>query len=220
MFQDACARYEMVFCNFGGGSPDIKGKLHGLSCLLSPIHVLTAAHNVRNAMEKYAWPVVSKFDGLFKCESLWASEEWDIAILQATDLISPANHETPDRYPVISYQPIKLGMTVGYLSWLHKNFVSRRSMVKYFSSAHVAFRGESEEGHSRWDLSSGFVEPGFSGTPVFLPDASLVGIVVGATTMAQKNTVVDATIHTSPQISIIPDFGVSLRETIAQAAGQ
>jgi S1-C subfamily serine protease len=219
MFQQACLMYEEVLCSFGGGTHEVKGKLHGAACLVSPRHVVTAAHNVQKAKTEYDWPVVSKFDGLFKCEVMAINETADVAILRATEKLADATiRKVPTRYPAIKNPTIGMGMTVGYMTWLQKK-ASRRSLFWYFSTASVSYLGECPDGNQRWVLSGGFVEPGFSGSPVFLPDGSLIGMLVGATTMSQQIGIEGIDIYRSdPHMSPIPLLTPKQTQEINQAA--
>lgn len=219
MFQQACEIYRQVFCDFGGGSPTVQGKLHSTACLLSSRHVITAAHNVRQMEEKYSWPVVTKFDGLFKCQTAAIDDKIDIAVLRITEQLAESSLDKPARYPQLATNNLAMGMTVGYMTWLHKKSPSGRSQFLYFGTAHVSHLGESELGHPTWILDTGFVEAGFSGSPVFLPDCSLVGIMVGSNAFTQDlgRGGVPPIVHCFPQVSSVPNLPPPLAEDIRKA---
>ncbi len=223
MFRSAVAVYQDLFCSFGGGSAETDARIHAMSCLVSPRHVITVAHVLRDIAKTYSWPVVSKFDGLFRCETAFISDEDDIAVMQTTDLIAPHQYQLrpPQAYPEVSPKDVAWGMRVGYLSRLRKPESSGRNDSMYFSSADVAYRGESEEGHARWVFSSGFSEPGFSGSPVFLADGSLVGVLAGTTAMFQEppdyGEAIPPIPWALPHIATIPQISKELLREIAES---
>lgn len=51
---------------------------------------------------------------------------------------------------------------------------------KYFASGCVSFLNYHRDKAIRYVLASGFIEAGFSGGPVFLPDKGLIGVLVSS----------------------------------------
>lgn len=180
MYQDACNLYWDLICQVGGGSAEVKGQLHGMGCLISPKHVITAYHVISGVQSRYEWPVVLKYDGLYKCEPLLYSEEYDNAILEVRDKLEHGDSPEPKEYPAVYPNKPLLGLSVGYVAALHihkrNGELIRRT---YFSHAYVSMLAprESKTGE-RYALSNGIIQEGFSGGPVFTKDKELVGLIV------------------------------------------
>ena len=179
MYIDACRLYGGLNCQVGGGSPTTKGKLHGMGCLISPCHVLTALHTLTQTEILYEWPVVFKHDGLYRCEITLESKEYDVTMLQTTEKLDDADFAPPEGYPSILPSKPFLGLSVGYIAALHLHKPDGEdTRHTCFSQAFVSMLlREGGEGE-RYALSGGIMQPGFSGGPVFTAEGKLVGIVV------------------------------------------
>lgn len=218
MFHEACNQYLPTLCSFGGGDTQTKGRLHAHCCLLSPTHVLTAAHCVEMATTTYSYPVVSKHDGLFRCELLYSHPTLDVAILETTANLATTDRTAPRTYP--NYLPVELnfGMQIGYITWLRKRDSSGDfKMYQYFGCGYTAFLGPSSDNTPRWVLSNGLIESGFSGSPAFTADGQLVGVVTGASRMAAEIDGVPSLPVQYPQISPLPALSNDLMQAIAFA---
>jgi hypothetical protein len=184
MFQSACALYRECLCSFGAGGPKQKPRIFSYSCLVSPKHVLTCRHVVAGLSERFPWLVTFRRDGIFRCEEIFDDVQTDVAVLGIGQQLSASESAPCSSFPLLSQQPIGQGMTVGYLTRLwKKDFAGEQGVYTYFSSAHTSYRYDTEHGTSVWVLSGGLIESGFSGSPVFLPDGSLIGKIVGASCM-------------------------------------
>lgn len=184
MFQEACAVYRECLCSVGGGGPTNNPRIFGYSCLLSPQHVLTCRHIVANLMKRFEWLVAFKREGIFKCEVIFDDRQTDLAVLVTTEQITEGQGKPCANYPLLARQSLTQGMTVGYLTRLWKqDHKGEQGVYNYFSSAHTSYLFDTEHGTTVWVLSGGLIESGFSGSPVFLPDGSLIGKVVGVAAM-------------------------------------
>jgi hypothetical protein len=179
MFSNACRFYWNLVCSIGGGSPTIKGKLHGKGCLLSPNHAITALHVVTGMVQRYKWPVIMKHDGLFKCEVMLQSNELDIALLRATEKIEDFSLDQPSGYPTVASSNPFLGMSVGFIGVISLEGESKNERHTTFSQASTSyfFVDERHKG-PRFALTGGLIQQGFSGGPVFTANLELVGLIV------------------------------------------
>ncbi len=162
MFKEACKLYYSLLCHVGGGTDTLEGRLHGTGCMLSDNHALTANHVIEEMSRRYTWPVIAKYDGLFKCEIVHSSAEHDIALIHASEKIAPSRLSRPIRYPKLSEDTPTYGMTVGYYSILSKDDPGGRpTSHTFFSSASLSFFFN-HNSSLKWGLSNGF------GLPLFL----------------------------------------------------
>ena len=118
MFQRAYSIYKQCLCSFGGGDRETKPRIFGYSCLLSPTHVITAAHIVREMRSRQFWTVVFAPQGAYRCEVIFSDEEVDIAILQLIEQIASCEGKPCTTFPLLSQNKLRMGMTVGYLTRL------------------------------------------------------------------------------------------------------
>lgn len=205
MFQEACKQYWNLSCGVGGGTHTTKGKLHGKGCLLTPNHVLTAQHVWEGIRGRYSWPVVLKFDGLFRCEAVFEAPQQDMLILKATEQLDGTRTGESPKYPVISDQVLGNGASVGIMSSLHlMETPSESNTYTAFASGSVAFMQppDGKLGVS-FALSGCVVQKGMSGSPAFRPDGSLVGVFVQTVSFRADYEDPRAPIYTLPVIAPI-----------------
>ncbi len=183
MFENACTFYTRSLCQVGGEHV-VVAAMRGMGCLLSATHILTAHHNHLKLVEEYGHSSVLKYDGIFRCELEEAYPNHDVCLLRATDLIEA--HElwpAPPKYPEILAARPNLGSKVGFLSYLHRTDPDGGGphMYTHFAGAHLAFRlVERPHPVYWWALSASLCDPGFSGSPSFLQNNGLVGLIVQA----------------------------------------
>jgi hypothetical protein len=180
MFEAACRDYLLWQCSVGGGSSQEKGKLHGMGCVLDSSHVLTARHVWTQIEKNYSWPVVLKFDGLFRCEIALESVAHDIMVLRTAAKLEAVQMETPTTFPSLSSSLLFIGASVGFISALrlHESF-QKSTRHTYFGSGSVAFLVcPTDDLAATYALSGCVVQKGMSGSPVFRPDGSLVGVFI------------------------------------------
>ena len=187
MYEDACRVLRFCTVPVVGFGDEIRPQFHGRGCLIGPAHVLTALHVVELIRRNYKSLAVGKHDGLFSADIVYSDSSSDIAVLKVGELVEPLNQEPPALYPTISERVPEIGMAVGHLSILNKQYegTGKRFAGMFFSAGHVAFMLRVPE--LRWAIVGGFCESGFSGSPAFLPDGSLIGVIVETTqTMADS----------------------------------
>jgi hypothetical protein len=72
----------------------------------------------------------------------------------------------------------QLGNSVGYLAWLK---LPDGRGTNYFGSAFVSAMKRPTGGMGvRWMLSEGLIQSGFSGSAVFTPEGSILGVITDA----------------------------------------
>jgi len=180
MFAYACDRYVPLVCNVGGGSDQEPGVRIGAGCLLSPRHVLTALHLVRPLPAKLSWPVVEKYDGVFRCEITYADPRDDLAILTTTDPIAPDQGKPPTEFPVLpAGDPPRLGSTVGYITWLKLPKEAGRAWSFHFAASTVSLLLPTDNQVGlRYVLGDDVAQKGVDGSAAFTPAGELCGVVV------------------------------------------
>lgn len=174
MFSAACAIYRPLSCRVGGGADIEQGRLFGSGCLVSPNHVLTARHVVNKLPRDLNWPVVLKFDGLFRCTVVWESTEHDLALVETGSLLESIQVPAPTEYPRWPNSVPDYGVSVGYIATPHLN---DSTSATYFAQAAISMLLRGRPG-LRYMLSDGIVQSGFSGCPVFSPNSELQGVIV------------------------------------------
>jgi hypothetical protein len=182
-----------------------EGKLHGMGCVLDARHVITARHVYKEIQNLYSWPVILKHDGLFKCEIVLDSAAYDIMVLRTVELVAESDHPAPEAYPELSEKLPFVGMNVGLISSLQLyQTIEDSTMHTYFASADVAFfqRGDEGKGIS-FALSGCIIQKGFSGSPVFRSDGSLIGVLIQALSFRAEFHDTKAPIYTLPVMSPI-----------------
>ena len=218
MFEAAARNYWSWNCSVGGGSDTVKGKLHGIGCVLDESHVLTARHVWTQIRKDYSWPVVLKCDGLFRCEVAFESPEYDIAVLRATTQLHAAELRPPTSFPQLSPSPLMIGASVGFVSalHLHESF-HETTRHTYFSSGSVGFFTPSTDGSAMsYVLSSCVVQKGMSGSPVFRPDGSLVGVFIQTISFRADFRDTSAPIYTLPVVSPIGPLRAQILAVLAK----
>jgi hypothetical protein len=179
MFRDAARQYWSLKCNVGGGNDVQKGKLHGLGCLLTPRHILTAGHVWENISDRYSWPVVLKHDGLFRCTVLHHDPGIDLMLLQCTDKLAPGELSEPASFPAVYPDFPWWGQSVGFLTSLHLTMTGPKPRsCTSFSQASVSMFVNDEESRNLFVLDGGTIQKGSSGGPVFTAKGELVGVIV------------------------------------------
>ena len=113
MFEKACKLYWNLVCSVGNN-----GRAYGKGCMLTQRHAITALHVVKGPQRHKACPTIMKHDGLFACEVLLGSEQFDVALLCATKQIRSFEPAQPEGYPSISATKPFLGLSVGYIGSL------------------------------------------------------------------------------------------------------
>ena len=208
MFQDACRAHWELNCQVGGGSRTQEGGLHGMGCLLDDHHVLTACHVYAEIQTQYSWPVVLKHDGLFRGEIPWQSEEYDLMVLRVTGQIAAASGRAPAAYPVLSQELPFIRMRVGFISALHiPRAMHDTSRHTSFASADISFLFMPEGGRGEsYALSGCVIQRGFSGSAVFRPDGSIMGVVIQTVSFRADFDNPSAPIYTLPVMSPLSRF--------------
>jgi hypothetical protein len=180
MFAAACDRYSPLVCNVGGGSDSEPGVRIGAGCLLSPRHVLTALHLVRPLPAKLSWPVVEKYDGVFRCEITYEDAREDLAVLTTTDPVAPDPGEAPTEFPLLpAGGSPRLGSAVGYITWLKLPKEAGRAWSFHFAASTVSMLlpGDGKVG-PRYVLGDDVAQKGVNGSVVFTPSGELCGVLV------------------------------------------
>jgi len=175
MFTSAANKYFNWSCSVGGGSSTAKGRIHGMGCVLDDYHVLTADHCWSTISNRYTWPVVGRNDGLFRCEIAFRSLEADILVLRAIEKIDDRIINTFNEYPTFSQKPASLGSSVGFMSRLSLD----ESSHSHFAMGVISMYLPSENSEAlNFALSSTVIQHGFSGSAVFLPDGTIIGVLI------------------------------------------
>lgn len=179
MFQSACAKYWNWQCSIGGGSSSHAGKIFGMGCLLSENYILSARHVWTGIQREYEWPVILKYDGLFKCEIAFESEEQDVILLKTVQKVKETSSGQPTGSPKLSRKKMSVGDSVGFISHLKLFDVQNvKRGHTCFSHGYVAFFLQNTSPGVRYAISSTVIQKGFSGSPVFYADCSLSGVLV------------------------------------------
>jgi hypothetical protein len=210
MFEVAAKKHYRWKCGVGGGTDANDGGSYGMGCVLDSRHVLTARHCWSGISNKYSWPIALRTDGLFRCEVIFESIPHDILILRSTNKIvmGPGAESTLRsfaEYPVLSKKQIFLGSSVGFMSnlQLYKS-ADDTELHPHFAAGFVSMILPERNGKAlRFALSSTVIQSGFSGSPVFTTDGSIVGVVVERQSFRADYADVTAPIYTLPVISPI-----------------
>jgi len=194
-----------------------------MGCLLDRNHVLTAAHCWTGVQDKYEWPAVLTSDGFFRCEVAFYSEDLDILLLRLLELVQPSPRslalKQSESYAQLGNDEIFLGSQVGFISRLRLYTLDDTSAHTHFSAAFVSMMlpGSARRGlryHPRFALSGTVIQDGFSGSPVFLPSGSIVGVLVQSISFRANVDDENAPIYVLPVISPIRPVLSALRDAL------
>ncbi len=205
MFKDSAKKYYNWTCSVGGGSATVMGKIYGMGCVLDELHTITAHHCWTSISHKYEWPVVLREDGLFLCEIVFNSTSHDIIIYKSIKKLSDKPKGLISEYPNISEEHLFLGESVGFMSRL-TTYVSydKSTSHTHFSSGTISmFQKNEEQTAMQFVISSTVIQKGFSGSAVFTPDGSLVGILVQTLRFAADIEDPESEIYTLPVMAPI-----------------
>jgi Trypsin-like peptidase domain len=219
MFAKATSMYWRLQCNVGGGSATVKGKLHGLGCLLSDTLIVTARHVWSEHAAKYSWVVVLKHDGLFRCSIVQESEKDDLLFLRAEDCLdATASKQAPAEYPQIYASIPVCGLSVGFLTWvIIAESGGAEEDYAAFSHCSVAMYSKKKkvDDPPLIVLSGGIFQKGSSGGPVYTPDGRLVGVIVQSWQFPTSRNHRFPTIVTAPVVMPLASYA----NIIAQMKG-
>jgi hypothetical protein len=204
MFQESAKLHFLCKCNVGGGSPDVKGRLFGMGCLLDNYHVLTAWHVWGGIQQEYAWPVVLKYDGLYKCQIVFEQQDADLLIIKTTEKITDCELNRPSRYPQLSANTPFLGKTVGSIALLNTQEVDGEKSYTYFSMSCLSmFMGGTQGKACHIAMTGSLIQKGFSGGPVFEENGDIVGVLIQSFRFSLDRSTPDLSIATLPIMSTI-----------------
>jgi S1-C subfamily serine protease len=181
MFEKAAALHHKAHCCVGGINDQTgNGAVHGIGCFIHPSYVLTAAHVLRPVGDRYSWALVTTAAGGFKCEIRKTWPAWDIAVLKVVAPIgdnSVPTEEQPTSAP-LSKADVYIGSAVGVFSRIR--LYDEFGVKAHFSSGYISMLMFPEDSSSTYNLalSNIVIQVGFSGSAVFLPDGSVVGVIV------------------------------------------
>jgi hypothetical protein len=183
MFQQACVLYRSVYCVVVGQSTSAANPVAGgVGCFVAPGVVLTADHIYEECQRSGDTLTALCAQGMLELAPVWRHEEADVALFRVVRGLrgSGSNSAQPGKFPRIG-RGIAYGMSIGYLARLRRNDEDgeRESHLAFFEGSASIYFSKGEFA-SKWMLSGGFVESGFSGGPAFSVDGDLVGVVVGS----------------------------------------
>ena len=210
MFQAACRLHLGTMARVGGVGDAGVGRSFGLGCAMSPRHVLTAAHVAQQGLQACGQASALVGMRLHRCEVVYRSDKLDLAVLQLGKVVfEHKDHWVPDAFPKAASQRPGFGMSVGYMG------VLRRAGDSYSSFSPASLSFFMRDGSGNWALSGGFIESGFSGGPVFLPDGSVIGLMIQSMqfTGGADNQVPH--LHTVPVMSPLYLAGAELSDALA-----
>lgn len=182
MLELAYKRYKDLSCKLGaileGGTFQPCG--HG--CWIQSHYILTASH-VLNELRKAGAAQVGflvRHKGVtYLCEVAWEDERADVAVLRVIREDSPPAERLKWLPPLSSNLP-QIGALVGYVAHLptrNRSTGQKDYGLACFCSM-VSRKDKDVYGFSRYRLTPGYSDQGFSGTAVFAPDASLVAVLI------------------------------------------
>jgi hypothetical protein len=197
-----------------GVLPDDNIAVLGAGCLLTADRLITAQHLVLETQAAGGSLRVIKVDGSFECRVIWQNAASDLAILRTTRCLQPSTQSLPAAYPHIASALPQQGMLLGYMATL-KRTGGAVTNNKYFASGFVSFLNYHRDKAIRYVLASGFIEAGFSGGPVFLPDRSLVGVLVSSCQFLSNILGVNVP-HAFPEAVALATHQPSIASTVAR----
>lgn len=180
MFQDAAKLYWKARCFVGGGSPSIPGKIHGGGCQIADDLVVSALHVWTEISHQYDYPVAGISSGLHRCEIIFQSDSHDVMLLRAVEKINDNSLYDSVEYPKFCNDYPTVGMSVGFVSRLelYETIDNRRGHT-FLGNGEVCMNIKSldDEVHN-FAISATVMQKGFSGSPVFRPDGTLIGVLI------------------------------------------
>ena len=187
-----------------------------MGCIIDKTHVLTAAHCWTAVKHEYEWPAVFTLDRWYRCDVAFYNEEADILLLRLIELVRqfPTSLKRPERYGQLGDGQISLGAQVGFISQLTlPNTLNHPDTMTHFSAAFVSMMVPGTE-PPRFALSGTVVQGGFSGSPVFFPSGSIVGVLVASLSFRANFQDAMAPIYILPVISPIKPVLRGLRDAL------
>ena len=176
MFKEAAPVYFNALADFYALKPNGRVAPLGLGCALSGRHVLTAQH-VLDQLPGGLKPVVAHKGRMAAFTTVISSPKHDLALVEMGEIIEqkkvdPAGPVTAK----LSRETPLWGMSVGYFGRVRRSTPENQQNVNTcFMKAHLSFPVRDEAGS--WALTPSFLESGFGGGPVFLPDGRLIGVI-------------------------------------------
>jgi hypothetical protein len=181
MFRQAVKTHWHCACFVGVSNDHNKAAMqYGNGCALDDRHTLTALHCMVHAQKVGSCPVVWRSEGNFRGEIVFESPELDIAIIRSGDpIVKKAGGELAT-YPAIESQSPELGDLVGFISQLRDHAGEAPALVQtHLGSGFISMFLPPQNGMAeRFSVSTGFIQAGFSGSAVFLPNGNIVGVLV------------------------------------------
>lgn len=180
MFERSAQLYFEAICSVGAGKNDVESVISGTGCQLSDTYVLTARHVWADKVADFEWPVIHRYDGLWRCESAWESVPLDTLLLRVTDRLVADTKSPPKVFPALASSAARLGMPVAYVSYLRlKHSGDDYDLHRCFCPSAIAYWDlAGGTGRVRVALSPAVVQEAFSGAPVFTRRGELLGIIV------------------------------------------
>jgi hypothetical protein len=222
MFQEAAAKHLKSYCQVGGGSgPDTKDiKFHGVGSALNANHIITARHVWTTIKDHYEFPVVFTKTEMIRCGVAFESAEYDILILRRVDVLIKLPVDSEEQYVALSAMPLELGASVGFISDLKLPQPLRDCPIHaHFSSATVSmiFPPTKLSEGLLFALSGTVIQPGFSGSAVFRPDGSIVGVLVKTLSFRADFENLRAPIYVLPVVSPIWPLNKQINAVVSPA---
>jgi hypothetical protein len=193
MFQNACSLYAEYLCRILGVLPDNSIAEMGAGCLLASDRVITVRHLGSDTARAGGQVHIRKADGSFASRRVWEDADSDLAVYQTTTCLASSGQAVPTRFPKLACILPAQGMILGYMATLRKSgdVITNN---KYFSTGFVSYVNYSKSSLAhRYVLSGGYTDGGFSGGPVFLPNQSLIGILVSANQFCTEGLAINIT---------------------------
>jgi hypothetical protein len=189
-----------------------------MGCFLTENHILTAAHIPARIIKRGNGVSVFRWDASLSAEVVWASEDYDVAVLRTRDVEQrqPPPLARPSWFPQdIGERQLGHGLTVGYFTRLRRKPPSGDSfMYSVFFSSTISFVHSEEKWKGAWGLSDGHIESGFSGSPVFATDGHLLSVVVGELLVSPAGDSVSGDIPQFPLIACLDRVAVDVQKAI------
>jgi hypothetical protein len=152
----------------------------GCGCALDAAHTLTAWHVVSPTIAAGEQIIVYRRDGVYAACPIWSDDREDLCVLRSTGTIR-SDENRVESYPALARALPFVGTPVGTVSLLRlPEEFQGYAVHQFFSAGHIAAIFPAHDAESlRLALTPLLVQRGFSGSPVFLQDGSIAGIVTG-----------------------------------------